>query len=264
MAYSIFYSWQSDSPNTCNRGFIRSAIDGAVKQMGLRVSVEDSPRIESGMEGVAGTPEVASIMFERIKRSAVFIGDMTLVGTIPGGTGGEPKRVPNPNVLLEMGYAAGVMGWGRIICVMNEAFGHREALPFDVRNRRFPINYIRPPDSAQDSSTLANLTGCIKGAIETVEQNVYQAAEDALEALDLSCILLINQYGRTADFPAPNPNAFVLGAANGLDTPAFQGAISRLLDLRLIRLRVDGATPARYAWSYLGKKMLTRFGIHHP
>ena len=82
MGYSIFYSWQSDAPGDCNRAFIRQALDEAVASLAPGATVEDSPRVESGMDGIAGTPEVATIMFTRIKKSAVFLGDMTLVGTI--------------------------------------------------------------------------------------------------------------------------------------------------------------------------------------
>jgi len=69
-------------------------------------------------------------MFNRIRRSAIFVGDMTLVGTIAKAGSGNLKLVPNPNVLMEMGYAAGTIGWGRIICVMNEHFGERGQVLF--------------------------------------------------------------------------------------------------------------------------------------
>src|SRR5437899_2419856 len=120
--YTIFYSWQTDSPQECNKRLIRDAIDAAVDAIGSGITVEDSPRVESGMEGVAGTPEVASVMFDKIGESAIFLGDVTLVGTIQKTTNKEgdcTKKTSNPNVALEMGYAAGILGWGRIICVIN-------------------------------------------------------------------------------------------------------------------------------------------------
>jgi hypothetical protein len=141
VALSIFYSWQSDSPEECNRRFVREALNDAVGSLTENADIQESPRIESDMEGISGTPEVATVMLTRIRSSAIFVGDMTLVGTIVNANNTEPKQTPNPNVLLEMGYAAALMGWGRVICVMNELFGPRESLPFDVRNRRFPINY---------------------------------------------------------------------------------------------------------------------------
>ncbi|MGB2821100.1 MAG: hypothetical protein WBF17_08970, partial [Phycisphaerae bacterium] len=82
MTCAIFYSWQSDTPASCNRTFIRSAIDVAIAGLPQTAEVAESPRVESGMEGVAGTPEVATVMFDKIRRSAVFIGDVTLVGSV--------------------------------------------------------------------------------------------------------------------------------------------------------------------------------------
>lgn len=114
MEYKIFYSWQSDLPHKSNRSFIREAIDEAIGMISKPGVVEDAPRVDEGMDGVAGTPEVATIMFQKIDTSAIFIGDVSLVGsTEPADANREKKRVPNPNVLLEMGYAAARIGWSR-------------------------------------------------------------------------------------------------------------------------------------------------------
>src|ERR1700680_3596064 len=126
--YPVFYSWQNDLPKKCNRTFIRGALEEAVRRVVAAAQVEDPPRVDSGMEGIAGSPEVATVMFQKIDRCALFVADTTLVGTSPPSEPDEqPKRVPNPNVSLEMGYAAGRIGWDRIICVMNEAYGERKS-----------------------------------------------------------------------------------------------------------------------------------------
>ena len=70
MEPTIFYSWQSDSPGHCNRNFIRKALDEAVALILPTGTVNDSPRVDSGMERIAGSPEVASVMFDKIKKSA--------------------------------------------------------------------------------------------------------------------------------------------------------------------------------------------------
>ncbi len=56
------------------------------------------------------------------------------------------KAMPNPNVLLELGYAAAKLGWDRLVLVMNTNYGHPEELPFDLRNRRFPLTFKIAPD----------------------------------------------------------------------------------------------------------------------
>jgi len=264
MECSIFYSWQTDSPSRCNRAFIRSVIDAAVAKLGQDVGVEDSPRVESGMEGVAGTPEVAAVIFEKIKKSAVFVGDVTLVGTARRSSDGEEKRTPNPNVLLEMGFAAGVLGWERIICVMNEHFGTRQDLPFDVRNRRFPINYTLSPDNmAGEVRTKADLTKCIRGAIQVVLANEYSTAQEAIASLDVNCLNLIYTTGTQDWFPAPDSRVTTMGGP--LDTAKFNAAVTRLLDLRVLKTDFNPAERRlAYHWTYLGKQVLIQLGIRQP
>ncbi len=210
------------------------------------------------MEGIAGTPEVAAVMFNRIKSSAIFLGDMTLVGTIQRADSDEVKRVPNPNVLLEMGYAAGVIGWGRIICVMNEHFGKAKDLPFDVRNRRFPIAYsLAPGDKRQGERVMRDLAHWIKFAIKTVLTNEYEAVSEAISALDINCLQLMYTHGSEVSFAAPNPSITTIGGS--LDTAKFTAAVIRLLDLRLLRAEIDPTKKIyAYRWTYLGSQVLQR------
>ena len=73
MEYPVFYSWQSDPPKKCKRWFIRELIDESVRRVVAEGQVEDSPRVDDGMEGIAGSPEVASVMFQKIDRCALFV-----------------------------------------------------------------------------------------------------------------------------------------------------------------------------------------------
>src|SRR5262249_43548264 len=68
------------------------------------------------------------------------------VSCINGDKGGRPT--PNPNVLIELGYAASALGWDRIILVLNEVFGPVEDLPFDLRVKR-TIRYRLAPGDAK-------------------------------------------------------------------------------------------------------------------
>ncbi len=80
--FSVFYSWQADAPDSYSRKFIRDAPEAAVGEIVREASVLDSPRVESGLEGVVGTPEVASIMFKKTEACDLFRADVTLVGRI--------------------------------------------------------------------------------------------------------------------------------------------------------------------------------------
>jgi hypothetical protein len=250
--YSVFYSWQTDSPKKCNREFIRMALDRAVAAVAKRPGIVEAPRVDSGMEGIAGTPEVASIMFEKIGRAAIFVGDITLVGNVPVSAG--KKKIPNSNVTLEMGYAAGVLGWDRVICVINEHFGGRDELPFDVRNRRFPIKYRCAPDSTDLSQAAEALADNLRIALETVETCELRKVERALERLDLDCLQLIHDYGSGPSFKS-DPSDSGLGRF----PTEYRRAITRLLDLDLLRCRHSpGEDDNIHEWTYLGTKVTAK------
>jgi hypothetical protein len=261
MPTTIFYSWQSDTPNNCNRGFIRDALSQATQAAPEGANLEDSPRVDDGMRGIAGTPEVATIMFQKICSAAIFVGDMTLVGSIAKHDGVR-KSTPNPNVLLEMGFAAGKIGWGRIICVMNEEFGVREDLPFDVRNRRFPINYRLGPNASPDEKRHSKdgLARELAVAINTVSESEHAAEEEAVASLDVNCLNVLGEYGGQDSFAAPDPAKTIVGGP--LDTAKFGSAVLRLLDLRLIQSKVDQRQGLyAYHWTYIGKRVLMRLQI---
>ena len=57
----------------------------------------------------------------KIERAAVFVCDVSLINR---GAGVRPT--PNPNVLVELGYALAKVGWSRIVMVLNEASGPSE------------------------------------------------------------------------------------------------------------------------------------------
>jgi len=256
MAYTVFYSWQTDTRANANRTLVGDALTAAVTALG-EGQVDDSPRVDSGMEGIAGSPEVATVMFDKIRRAAVFVGDVTLVGTVQRADG-QTKRVPNANVSVEMGYAAGILGWERVIAVMNNHYGTPFEQPFDVRNRRFPITYtLDPEDTASRPSVLSQLVAELEGAIRAVGQANLATAEAAMATLDTACRTFIVLYGNMPLIAEPDPRVVTIGAATGLDTARFNAAAARLLDLGLIRAVTDQTSGAfAYEWTYLGKMVL--------
>jgi hypothetical protein len=61
---------------------------------------------------------------------------LTFVASTDGG-----KRVPNPNVMTEYGYAFRAKTYKAMMPIMNTAFGPAEELPFDIGYLRHPIKY---------------------------------------------------------------------------------------------------------------------------
>jgi IrrE N-terminal-like domain len=101
----------------------------------------------------------------KIRLADVFVADLTFIQ-------GAGKRItseracPNPNVLLEYGYALHALGEGKIIGVLNEAHGSSKDLPFDLNHRRWPIRFtLAPGDASEKEQQKKTLKDSLKNAI---------------------------------------------------------------------------------------------------
>lgn len=181
----IFYSWQSDCPDKTNKYFIKEALDGAIKELKKTLLVEEAHRqdiqLDHDTKGVPGTPDIAAVVFEKVSSSDIFVGDLSMPFKATSG-----KLSPNPNVLLEYGYAFGRLGPSRIIGVMNNVFGEGNELPFDIRHRRHPIAYslseIELEDKDKKKLELKKLEGQIMFALSAIIGDIQ--AKKTLDNVD--------------------------------------------------------------------------------
>ncbi len=177
MAETIFYSWQSDSPNSTNRGFIEKCIKQAIEQINsgdLAIDFEiDRDTLEQ-----SGSPDIVQSIFTKISNCRIFVGDVSIIN--PESL--ERRLTPNPNVLIELGWAAGVKSWDNIICVFNQASGKIENLPFDLRVRRI-ISYTLQDSDSGRSQVKSELTGKLKAAIVSVINDLPRLASKLKDIL---------------------------------------------------------------------------------
>ncbi|HTJ50044.1 MAG TPA: hypothetical protein VL443_11355 [Cyclobacteriaceae bacterium] len=164
MNIKIFYSWQSDLPNKTNRGFIEDCIQKAIKKIHNADKFELLLNLDRDTNGEAGTPDIADTIFSKIKSSHIFIADISII-TLKG----KGRKTPNPNVLVELGFAAGILGWENIICIYNSAMGQIEDLPFDLRSRR-PIIYFQNDTLEEEVKNI--LVSKIEKAIKSIDYNL--------------------------------------------------------------------------------------------
>lgn len=129
--FNIFYSWQSDLPVKETRYFISSAIDAAAKFLANTVMVIP----DRDTKGKMGSPNIEQTIFSKIDDSDLFIADLSIVASYTDKEG-STKWTPNPNVLVELGYAVKLLGWERVICFINTDFGKETTLPFDLNHHR--------------------------------------------------------------------------------------------------------------------------------
>lgn len=157
----IFWSWQADTPGKTGRHFVRAALAEAVAALKQPEDIEEPAagaarealHLDHDRQGVAGSPDLAATIFRKIDAAAVFVADVTLVGSTDAATAedaGKPlKRLINSNVAIEYGYAQRGLGDEAILMVQNTHYGDREELPFDLKHKAGPIQYRLAPDATR-------------------------------------------------------------------------------------------------------------------
>jgi hypothetical protein len=133
--FTIFYSWQSDSPGDTNQHLIREGLRHAASRIepehaahDLRVLLDEATR------DVPGSPNIPQTIMDKIRAADLFVGDITTINKDrPMGA----RACPNPNVAIELGYAIAHLGWGRVILLFNRAHGVFPGdAPFDIDRHR--------------------------------------------------------------------------------------------------------------------------------
>jgi hypothetical protein len=170
---TIFYSWQSDSPNSTNRGFIRTALDKAVTSIKAQGDLVIEPRVDTATADVSGTPDIAATILSKIDKCQIFVGDVSIINP----TARKARKTPNPNVLLELGYAAKHLGWDNVICVCNTVYGTTEQLPFDLRMRRI-CGYSASKDGENKAEERDQLASKLRQALHTILQRINQQVQE--------------------------------------------------------------------------------------
>ena len=170
---TVFYAWQSDRPQNVNRNFIRKALDDAAERMTADPTLNVRVSIDADTEGVVGTPAVTETILKKIQAANIFVPDLTFVGKTEGG-----KLIPNPNVMVEYGYALRALTFEAMMPIMNVHFGGPTELPFDLGHVRYPTQYeLRPdvPDGERRTSR-DKLSAILESILRLMAQHIQGKA----------------------------------------------------------------------------------------
>lgn len=176
-AFTVFYAWQSDTPLLYNKTLIRTALEVAAQRIndgrkfpGLKVV------IDADTENVLGSPHVSDTILRKIAKADVFAPDLTFVAKTDAG-----KLIPNPNVMIEWGYALRALTFEAMLPVMNVHHGLPENLPFDMHHMRHPVQYSLAPNApnAERRRERANLADELTDILQLM---VAAGAKKAREA----------------------------------------------------------------------------------
>lgn len=182
MAISVFYAWQSDTPEIVNRAFIREALKRAINKIGEDPDIEEALSFDQDTQGLPGIPSIADAILQKINHCGIFVADLTFVASTP-----KKKKISNPNVLIELGYAMKAVGFDRIITVLNQAYGDPRELPFDLQHRRWPLLYRLKEnvDPKTREEKMADLVGrfevALRGILESGAISTSEVSSSAFE-----------------------------------------------------------------------------------
>jgi hypothetical protein len=144
-----------------NRNLIEDALKRAIKSIKKDDTESIEPVLDRDTAGVSGSPSISESIFAKITLADIFVADVSIINT-----GNKSRLTPNPNVLIELGYAVAQLGWDRVILVQNTAYGSPENLPFDLRGRRV-VPYSFRNETNNRSEVRALLQGRLEHALKT-------------------------------------------------------------------------------------------------
>jgi len=189
---TIFYSWQSDLPSKTNRGLIEEALRNAAKAVYKSKVFDVEPVVDRDTRGTPGSPDILTTILKKIEAASVFVADISIVTRSQ-----DCRPCPNPNVLLELGYALRSLGEENVIVVYNTAFGALAELPFDLRGRRIAAYRLSPDE--QPAIVRQQLTRTFQEALTEIAEHrrfgaSYQRNSEFATEL-ISVLIRVQLYG---------------------------------------------------------------------
>lgn len=184
MPHHIFFSWQIDRLPLTGRNLIERALGDAILAIQADAEIDPAHRelaIDRDTSGVPGSPPLVETIFAKVDAAAAFLSDLTYVASRADG-----RLMPNPNVLLEHGWALRALSWRRVISAMNVAYGSPEnhPLPFDLQHFRRPILYNCPDDADEAARRAARdaLAAALRDALRAILNDDVAVAPAAAPA----------------------------------------------------------------------------------
>lgn len=123
---TVFFSWQSDIPEL--RSYLTERLISVIKE--LEKAYPDKKLIlDMDTRNCSGSQDIHKVVFKKIYNCSIFIADVSITNVTS-----IEKKLPNSNVMIELGFAIRSVGWDRIIQLFDEETWKPEQLPFDIRS----------------------------------------------------------------------------------------------------------------------------------
>ena len=166
---TVFYSWESDLPGKTTRNLIEGCLNTAIQQLGREDDLDVVPSLDRDTKDVTGSPVILDAILEKIDNCAAFVADVSIINSADVRRDSPARPTPNPNVLIELGYAIKTLGWDRILPVCNDFYGSIDQLPFDIPERRvIAYTLSDAPTPEELKAAKEKLTAIFKGRLKGI------------------------------------------------------------------------------------------------
>lgn len=181
--FNIFFSWQADIKES--RNLINKALEKAAKE--LNAQHEDwHVNITSDTRGEDGSPDIEDVVLQKIREAHIFVADITPIAQLE--KEGNRKLLPNPNVLIELGYAIRRMDIDKqVILLANE---ENNAINYNAKDMPFDINHHKISLIKNDIS----LTGRIETLLVNLIEHPISPNDDIYELDKESVTILFSHF----------------------------------------------------------------------
>jgi hypothetical protein len=157
----VFFSWQSDLSQGPTTRAIRAALRTASSEVEAKQSIDIT--LEEATSNTPGSPYIPYALAEKIRRTDIFVADITTVARLGEST--NAKSLPNANVTFELGVASAQIGWSRIIMLFNLELAELKELPFDFDRHR--ISQFKMKEGEEKAGAAA-LKALLEAAISRI------------------------------------------------------------------------------------------------
>lgn len=128
------------------------------------------PVVDRDTLGEPGAPDIAATILRKIDAATAFVCDVSIASRPENG-----RPCPNPNVLVELGYALKSLRSERVVLVFNTAFGDVSELPFDLRFKRVLTYHMS--EAAEQNTIRSSLASALSGALKAILKHLEQTSK---------------------------------------------------------------------------------------
>ena len=202
--FTVFFSFQTDSPEKTNFHFLRDLIKDVCESI-----KHFKVKFDFGFYSSSGNRPLTEHMLSQASLADVFIGDITYTSEFKAHTykshwllkdyskikkKGRVKNYPNANVMLETGYSWALKKYQRTILIFNTAFGNlnENLLPADMLHIQRPTTYFLNEEILKNDKEVEKVTSSLKGTLKKEILKVIDFERDYLSKAFAPIYLLSN------------------------------------------------------------------------